>query len=404
MRGHLSWMGCAAAALVLVTACAAPNGQSPRAAGSAPGLAASKARNGSASPAGGASRGGAVGAAAVRQLRLRGQIGVRLAGETLAVTHDGGRTWAPVSLPAGLAPANIAAVDSAPDGAPLLAAVDPTGSVHVYRYAAEWSAVRLDPRWPAGTSTADGTEQVAFHPAAGGIVAVVVSLAGGGFGAEHALFVSTDNGGHFGPPATPNGPDVNVRWSGLLMVTPRIGVLVAGPTQELLLRTTDGGASWQRLSVPGVGGPGTFALGAPVLSGSRIDIPVTVQAAADGSREKFFLLASDDQGATFTVRGVALDIPADFAPTGAVTGNTGSTWWVVAPSIGTVYETTDDGASWRTVHETGLALNTVAVTLTGPAAATAVIAVNSCANDKSECTMTVTVEQTTDGGATWSPA
>jgi hypothetical protein len=108
-------------------------------------------------------------------------------------------------------------------------------------------------------------------------------------------------------------------------------------------------------------------------------------------------LVSHDGKASFDPQGVA--IPAAANPIGAV-GSLGPITWV-STGGGPLQETTDGGRTWTAVAATGLPVNVAVLDLTGPTSATAVVVDSGCAGFKTDCWYRDYLVATSDGGRTW---
>jgi hypothetical protein len=73
--------------------------------------------------------------------------------------------------------------------------------------------------------------------------------------------------------------------------------LAGGPGNDRIYRSTDGGATWSRASLPRLGGGTVAGLAAPLTLGNQVVLPVTV---ANGSRTVVEFLASRDGGRSWS--------------------------------------------------------------------------------------------------------
>lgn len=330
-----------------------------------------------------------------------GAAGWTLSPTGLAVSEDGGTQWSAVSLPAGVMASLIVAVAHRAAG-PLWIAVTDGQGVDLYRRldpAGQWSSTRLLPSWPAVAAWNGPPDTVSITPGPAGLVTVVTSLRVGMSSGFSSLFVSSDAGATFEQHPAPSESEVNVVWWSATLVTPQSGVVVAGPTQEQLFHTSDGGTSWSAASGAGLPAVGTYGLGTPVVVGADLELPITSEM-SDGS-ETFSLFISHDGGATFSdTGGSAVHVAPDYnAP--AISDSLGQVTWVVPPSGGTIFESTNQGRTWTTVAATGLSEGVLRISLTSPVSATAVMVSSSCTGYKTGCQSQGYLMGTTDGGRTW---
>ncbi len=340
-------------------------------------------------------------------LGLSGTAGWSLSDAGLLVTRDGGRTWSRLDLPIGVAPKAVAAVATAPDRPVWLATATPD-AVEIYNSGstapAAWSSQKLTIAWPDG-SIPELPSKVLIDPGPSGLLAVAALDQTGMASALPFLFVSSDNGRTFTQQPAKSRSGANWAWQHLTFTTPRSGVVVAGPTADMILHTADGGVTWTDVNPAGLPAAGNFELGEPGIDGSDIVIPITtLTRAPDGSvnGSTFGLLLSRDGGASLMRTGS--DLPLGPA-IGAASDSIGRVIWVVPHRGEVVYKSPDGGQTWASVKATGLtggANGGVAlITMTGAASATAVIGQSGCSSFKADCWSRSYLVATSDGGSTW---
>jgi photosystem II stability/assembly factor-like uncharacterized protein len=318
----------------------------------------------------------------------------------LSVSDDAGRTWATVALPSGVVSSAVAAEATAP-GRPIWLAVKSGDGYLLYRKAdaaAAWSSVLLTPSWALLSSTSGPADMVEITAGAGGIVTVAETMSGGSTSAVTSLFVSTDDGSSFVQHPPRSGSLANTYWASVTFATAQDGLVIAGPDTypHVFLYTSDGGSTWSESKVTGLPAAPNYTPGPPMLVGSDIQVPVTICETVC-STSAFLLLVSHDGGASFNPQGVG--IPAAANPIGAV-GSLGQNIWVTTGG-GPLQETTDGGRTWTSVVQTGLPVNISVLDLTGPTSATAVVIDSGCASNKTNCWYRNYLVATTDGGRTW---
>jgi photosystem II stability/assembly factor-like uncharacterized protein len=322
----------------------------------------------------------------------------------LSVSNDAGRTWTAVALPGGVASSAVAAVATAADR-PLWLAVKSGDGYLLYSKvdaAAAWSSVLLTPSWGL-LSFASGTQGpadiVRITPGPAGIVTVAEMMSGGLMSAVTCLFVSNDDGKSFVQHPPQSGSPANMYWASVTFTTAQDGLVIAGPDTypHVFLHTADGGTTWSESKVTGLPAAPYYTPGPPILVGSDIQVPVTI-CGTDCSTNAFLLLVSHDGGASFNPQGVG--IPAAANPIGAV-GSLGQNIWV-STGGGPLQETTDGGRTWTSVMQSGLPVNVSVLDLTSPTSATAVAIDSGCAGFKTNCWYRNYLVATTDGGRTWS--
>lgn len=332
---------------------------------------------------------------------LSGSSAWMLLDSGLSVSSDAGRRWATVALPSGVAPSAVAAVATAPSR-PIWLAVKSGDGYALYRKidaAAEWSSVLLTPSWALLPSTGGPADMVKITAGPGGIVTVAETMSGGSTGAVTSLFVSTDDGKSFVQRPPRSGSETNMYWASVTFTTAESGLVIAGPDTypHVFLHTSDGGSTWSESRVSGLPAAPNYTPGTPVLVGSDIQVPIAI-CGTDCGTTAFLLLVSHDGGVSFNPQGVG--IPAAANPIGAV-GSSGAITWVTTGG-GPLQETADGGRTWTSVAQTGLPVNVSVLDLTGPTSATAVVVDSGCAGGKTDCWYRNYLVSTTDGGRTWS--
>jgi len=187
-------------------------------------------------------------------------------------------------------------------------------------------------------------------------------------------------------------------WASVTFTTAESGLVIAGPDTypHVFLHTSDGGSTWSESKVAGLPAAPNYTPWPPMLVGSDIQVPVTI-CGTDCSTTAFLLLVSHDGGASFNPQGVG--IPAAANPIGAV-GSLGQEIWV-STGGGPLQETTDGGRTWTSVTQTGLPMNVSVLDLTGPTSATAVVIDSGCSGFKTDCWYRNYLVATTDGGRSW---
>ena len=342
-------------------------------------------------------------------------IGPRLAGvdgtaawalsaTQLSVSDDGGLDWSDLALPGGVSPGAVASIAEASNGELWLATVKGTSTVKLYRRetstSAGWAYTTLVPAWP---TAADGfpfqSRSVMVTPGPSGMVTVVVFAGTGHTAAVPRLFVSLDEGATFRQYPMPVTSALNTDWQSVTFSTPKAGVVVVSPgapAPEALFHTSDGGTSWSPASIAGLPTGAAIVFGTPFSEGADIDLPVVASTSKGG--ETFALYVSHDDGASFAGP-IGSVISADsFGPGPSPLAVYGQTLWLVGE--GRIYESENDGQTWRTVTSSDLPPIT-AMSLTSPTAATAVAGISSCARVEIGCTTRTYFVRTADAGKTW---
>jgi photosystem II stability/assembly factor-like uncharacterized protein len=205
------------------------------------------------------------------------------------------------------------------------------------------------------------------------------------------LFISSDGGVNFVQHPT----NIGVFLSSVTFLSPRQGVIVAGPVLNDLYRTADGGASWSEVRIPGLPSGSAVSYGTPGQAGARLLLPVTI--ARSGGSQAISVYRSTDGGSAFTgPTGPPLQVPASLSAGEVQPAIAGTDVWV--PARGRIYQTTNAGATWTTV-KTGQYAYPISLISNRQAIGTATD--SGCRSFKSECYYYSYLIATDDGGRTW---
>ncbi len=339
---------------------------------------------------------------------LSGQIGLSgssvwmLSGADLSISRDGGKTWSPQPVPADASSSSIAAVGIAP-GRPIWLAVPEASSVVLYTLhsdASSWSSQRLVPTWPSAVPAGEPASNVTIAAGPGKLLTIGVTVQTPAPATFSTLFTSNDDGDSFVEHPTKSGSIADDIWDHLAFISQQAGILVAGQSSDQLIYTSDGGTTWASSSVASLPVAGSYYLGAPVVEGADIVIPLTGLVSAEGPKQAHFsLLVSHDGGATLSAgAGPALSLDTYAAP---ATDSLGRTTWVVPYSGGKVFETEDTGRTWTTISTADLPGGIAWLALTGPSSATALVSLGGCPGFVQGCWSKAYLVATSDGGHTW---
>lgn len=336
------------------------------------------------------------------RLGHRGSVAWLLAPLGLSVSVDAGRSFVQVPLPSNVTSSQIAAVAAVP-GATWLAAGGPGRSIMLYaRDSATgvWSSgAKLTPTWPADLGGAETEPPSSVEIAPGGAeqVLVMTQLALTHSVSIPRLFVSGDGGRTFAQRVQAEVTDLNTPWSAVA-ISGTQAIAVVGERGNGVIHSTDTGSTWVPSAVRGIESGSDFVVGAPVLSGATIYLPVAES--ENGDQGAFVLLRSTDGGAVFDSLG-AQTLPLG-APMGAPPPITsvGATWWLVSTMTGSVYRSTDNGMSWSNPGP-ALPQGATDIAATDDQNATVWIEHNVCASGKTDCSSEQYAEITSDGGRSW---
>jgi hypothetical protein len=273
-----------------------------------------------------------------------------------------------------------------------------------------WSRTTISVTWPTQTQVPSSPEFVApgrdvaiFGRSAPGIITAVVTE--GNAGLAGVMLLSTDGGKTF---EQRNPPTLHGDWhpafiSASTGVIEGNGVFVTGtPTAQpgAIYATTDGGASWQPMTLPSDSHPDMSLLGTPLVDGSHIYLTANVPTNDGWS----LALYSDDNARSFALQGSVTVSKANTnaAPLVGVDGP--NVWMVSGPPTGssTIFESADDGANWKAVPAPALTpeFATIGIGLHGDAA-TSWQSTSTFAGSKRNCAPTAVLQATTDSAQHW---
>ena len=328
---------------------------------------------------------------ALRIIGSRGATAWKLT-DALSVTTDTGDHWSTVSLPHAVAAASIGTIEIAPDSTIWMTAVT-NETIQLYRRdpgAAGWNHSVLVPERPPGSSTGLQPVAVSATHDHGGVFALVAGWGLKPASGYYDVFVSTDHGATFAQ--HPTGSDQGI--SSVTFLNSQVGLAVAGPTDNLVYRTHNGGRTWNRL----LGGdPNTDVyFGAPVTTGRGVELP---RAAGhnDGSQD-ISIWVSTDLGAHFTpTPQKSLHVPPAASSGNLRIAINASDVWV--PAYGRIYESTDNGQTWVEIPMT---TSVDHVSLAGAGRATGQASADCSSNaSTAQCFSTSYLIATDDGGRHW---
>lgn len=340
---------------------------------------------------------------------------VLTAGQFLRSTDEGAH-WSSTPLPTGLSDA-VTTAAVGPDGALwLLSAYGSTASFYqAASPTSAWIKTSVSLSWPPGMAGADGAVPpddriVTFGSSAPGIVTAVVTE--GSTGSIGLVLLSTDGGKTFQQhdPPTLYGdwhPAFTSATTGVLVGNGVFGDGTPAPEPGAIYSTTDGGASWQPVTLPGFAQPSVSSsawpslLGTPLVVGSSIYVTANVPVTAG---RRLLLYISEDGGQTFTLQGsiVDPDMNDNSAPLLGVSGS--DVWMATQPPTGssTIYESSDGGVSWTAVPAPALTSGAVlSIGLNSQTEAIAWLEQNACKAFKTDCSSFEVLRATTDGGQQW---
>jgi hypothetical protein len=337
------------------------------------------------------------GVATIRLVGASGSAAWQLTATRLLVSWDAGQHWLAVALPARVAPSSITAI-TATAGRGMWLAVWRRPAMDLYNQRlgrTGWSERTLVPSLPSSLGFL-GRQlpgvSITLRPA--NLVTVVADWGITSTAHYSTLFISSDGGTTFAQHPTRIGLFV----SSDTFVSPQRGVIVAGPVNNDLYRTADGGASWVPVTIPGLpSGPAVSYLsyGTPGASGTQLLVPVTVTS-SDGA-QALSIYRSTDAGAAFAgPTGPPLSLPASLSAGDISPAISGTVLWL--PARGRIYQTINAGMTWRTVMT---AQSVYPISLISASQAIGTATYSGCRSFKTDCYNYSYLIATTDGGRSW---
>lgn len=309
----------------------------------------------------------------------------QLGPSALSLSLDDGGSWRKIALPSRLHASEVQAVSATPKGRVWLSAPQGTGT-EIYTLKTpdgSWTSINLDPSWPP--IEASQPPPIATISPGPGPASVVLERGGANVGVNSALFVFSSSRSTFVQRPLPSawknfGPAV------VTFINKR-QALAQGVGRELYY-STDGGEAWAPSVLPG----SVTSLGSPAVGATNIYLPVTSAGGMVG------LCMSSDGGAHFSTVLSVNALQPGLVPSAAALGNT--VWFT--PYGGTViHQSSDGGATWKTIAAEGLAHNAIKMSLTGAGKSLAMSWNSTCASFKRDCVQHEYLESTTDGGLSW---
>jgi hypothetical protein len=313
------------------------------------------------------------------------------------VSLDAGQHWSAAALPAAVAPSSITTITAA-GGRGLWLAVWRLPAIDLYHQGpglAGWSHRTLVPRLPSSLAFLGG--QLPGVSLTLGPANVVTVVADWGITSSHdysTLFISSDDGATFAQHPT----NIGLFLSSDTFLSPRRGIIVAGPVMSDLYRTADGGASWSPVTIPGLpSGPAVsyVSYGTPGAAGPQLLLPVIVTS-SDGA-QAISIYRSTDAGAAFAgPTGPPLKLPASLSAGEVSPAIAGTVIWL--PARGRIYQTINAGATWTTVMT---AQSAYPISLISSSQAIGTATDSGCRSFKTDCYDYSYLIGTTDGGRSW---
>ena len=327
----------------------------------------------------------------------------QLTQSAVRISTDGGTSWSSTTLPSSSAPLSSlrdAATTSSGDiwlGA--LEGGNGTGATiyHKQNPQSNWSKFTLAPSW-SGIEARQPAPRARFVVGPGP-TAVLLERGGAQVGVSSALFVY--NGSSFVQKPLPTTP--LAFGDGTVVFLNSQNVVAQDGNEHRLYYSTDGGKNWSGSNFNNLGLQAP-SIGTPVVSGGMVYVPValkktSVTSSSPGS-STMALYASTDGGKTYHAVNSSIGVvPSSYAL--PVLAASGSDVWLAPLNENLLYESTDGGATWKSVVPAGFSTNPSNMILMNSQVALAGGATSSCVSFKTNCSQHLYLLKTTDGGHTW---
>lgn len=266
------------------------------------------------------------------------------------------------------------------------AILDGSQSLRVFRSTNGGNAWAATSGISRGDVPPDGFSDVSVAASASQVLVEARELTSSNF-SEGEGFYSSDGGAHWTEKQLPSG--------GGLTILDGSFWLVGGPVSSDLYRSTDG-ASWQKVSPPGL--PALATLGQPAITTAGIVIPVTIHSSP--SEIRFY--TTTDSGATWA-QASSTTLP-DLVEAGVAVpeATVGDNWIIVAPDGSKVYKGAfASNAQTTIISPNGLPAGVTQTAWTSSTDGLAMAVASSCPQGKDSCQSQAAVFSTSDGGQTW---
>jgi photosystem II stability/assembly factor-like uncharacterized protein len=180
------------------------------------------------------------------------------------------------------------------------------------------------------------------------------------------------------------------------------GVVAGGPAGDKAFATHDGGMTWEplKLQIPAELASAYPAFGTPVFFSAQEGV---LPASFNSDRSAFGFYSTSDGGRTWKLTGVTTT--GESLGVGNLTAAdpvNASTLIRVSTDGGKLFSTTDKGANWSILSPNGLPSGVVDIDFASAKVGWALVQTNTCLSFKDNCVQSQDVYKTSDGGQTWS--
>lgn len=335
---------------------------------------------------------------------LRASVGADHGQWALSKSHIAifdGQRWTSVPYPNGITPSEVSDIRTAAPSDIWLAGVGSAGP-EVYRHSMAgggWTATALNPAWPSGVNLGGITPQLTFADGPPGILVVLATASLGHVVNIPRWFVSRDGGATFTQVTYPANWVLNTVWSDPTMENKSLGVMVSGPAHDHLNVTNDAGTTWQSAAVTGLVDASRLFFGAPFDLNGDLTVPVFYD--HSGTQQLAFAIYAG--GETFSAGKLPiLQLNSAYQAGTVPLTAAGSALTVLSADAQTVYRYEVGQSSWKSSPTSGLPANVTSLSALGGSRIDAAVSDSVCRDGKTDCTTTVAIFTSPDGGVSWS--
>ena len=325
----------------------------------------------------------------------------QLTPSAVRISTDGGTSWSSITLPSSAPLTSLSDVATS-SGEIWLGALESgyAAGATIYQKQSsqsKWSTYTLTPSW--SSLEARQPSPRAKFVVGPGPTGVLLERGGAQVGISSALFVY--NGSSFVQRPLPTTP--LAFGDGTVVFLNSQNVVAQDGNDRRLYYSTDGGKTWSGSSFNNLGLPAP-AIGKLVISDGTVYLPVALKTTSATSSSPgsstMALYSSTDGGKTYHAVNSSIGVaPSSYAL--PVLAASGSDVWLAPFNENLLYESTDGGATWKSVVPAGFSTNPSNMILMNSQVALAGGATSSCVSFKKNCAQHLYLLKTTDGGHTW---
>lgn len=327
----------------------------------------------------------------------------QLTPSAVRISTDGGTSWSSATLPSSTPNSSLSDVVAATSSGDIWLGVLEGGNgtgvtiYHKQNLQSDWSTFTLTPTW--SSIEARQPPPIPKFLVGPGPTAVLLERGGAQVGVSSALLVY--NGSSF---IQQSLPTTSLAFGdGTVVFLNSQNVVAQDGNDRRLFYSTDGGKTWSGSSFNNLGLPAA-AIGKLVISDGTVYLPVALKTTSATSSSPgsstMGLYASTDGGKTYHAVNSSIGVvPSSYGL--PVIAALRSDVWLAPFNENLLYESTDGGATWKSVVPTDFSTNPSNMILMGSRVALSMGATSSCASLKNNCSQRLYLLKTTDGGHTW---